>query len=385
MFKPKIAIFGASGFVGSALVERLFFDKDYDFRAFIHSFGNAARIARLRIKIESLDILDYHQVKKKLHGCNVVVNCSRGGTPIMMKGLKNIVKASIKNKIKKFIHIGSIAIYGDNPTSLSKNETASPNPGSNSYGVVKLKQDKMIFGLHASGVPSVILCPSNISGPYSPFVLAAAHKLLSNEIALIDDGIYPTNLIHVDNLVEAILSIVESEEGFGERYFVNEVEKTTWKEFYEELKEILHINTELRSVSRDEVLTTLNRTKKANQFADYLRILKSREFRDTLSVFPAFKKINEFACNTFNGLNPNIQNKLRQKLTGPIVIKKESTRINLNDPHIKVQVRQIYHSPQKIISKTNYTPLLNYQQRKETAESWLKFIFDKMPNQITMG
>jgi nucleoside-diphosphate-sugar epimerase len=37
MSKRKIAIFGASGFVGSALVERLFFDKGYEFKPLIHS------------------------------------------------------------------------------------------------------------------------------------------------------------------------------------------------------------------------------------------------------------------------------------------------------------------------------------------------------------
>jgi len=374
MFRPKIAIFGASGFVGSALVERLFFDKSYDFKAFIHGFGNASRIARLPIKLEPLDILDYLQTNRVLNGCNIVVNCSRGGTPIMIKGLKNIIKACKKNKIKKFIHIGSIAIYGDNPSPESSNETASPDPGSNLYGITKLKQDKMIFELHASGIPSVILCPSNISGPYSTFVLSAAQKLLSNDILLVDDGKYPTNLIHVDNLVEAILTAVQSDECWGERYFINEIEKTTWKEFYEELKEMLDLDIELRSVSRDEVLTNLNKTKKGSRFADYLRVLKSREFRETLSVFSTFKKFNDFACNTFYRLHPDTQHKLRQKLTGPSVIEKESTRINLNDPHIRVQARQIYHSPQKILSEINYAPLLNYQQRKETAESWFKFI-----------
>ena len=374
MLKPKIAIFGASGFVGSALVERIFFDKGYEFKALIHSFGNAARLARLPIQLTPVDILDFNQVNSALQGCNVVVNCSRGGAPTMMKGLRNIVKACKHNKIEKFIHIGSIAIYGQNPPPESSDESASPDPGSDLYGITKLEQDKMILELHASGTPSIILCPSNISGPYSPFVRGAARKIIDNEIMLVDGGMNYTNLIHVDNLVEAILAAVQSDEGWGERYFINEVEKTTWKEFYEELREILNLNIELQSVPRERVLTNLKKGGDKKGFKGSMKILKSREFREAMSVFPAFKKFNAFACNLFYRLHPDFQNKLLHKLTGPMIIKEDSPRINFDDPHIRVQVRQVYHSPQKIISKLKYAPLLDYRQRKKTTGDWFQFI-----------
>ena len=356
------------------MVERLYFDKGYDFKAFIHSFGNAARLARFPITIKPVDILDFRQVNRELAGCNVVVNCSRGGLPTMIKGVKNIINASKNNGIEKFIHISSIAIYGSNPPPNSKTEMASPDPGPNVYGMTKLKQDNLILKLHASGIPSIILCPSNIAGPYSPFVLGSAQKLLSNEIILVDGGKYPTNLIHVDNLVEAILKAVESSNGWGERYFINEIEETTWKEFYEELNEILCLNTKFQSVSRDEVLKKIKETKKNSRLSDNARILISREFRDTMSKFPIFKNLDDFACNMFFRLKSETQTKLRQKLSGPIIINKESPKISLNQPYIGVQTRQFYHSPQKIISKLNYTPFLNYQKRKETTESWFKFI-----------
>ena len=47
------------------------------------------------------------------------------------------------------------------------------------YGVMKLKQDEMIFDMYASGIPSIIICPSNISGPYSVYMLGAIQNLSS--------------------------------------------------------------------------------------------------------------------------------------------------------------------------------------------------------------
>jgi len=91
MSKPRIAIVGASGFVGAALIERLYFDeawKDrFDFTAFIHGFGNAARITRLPVKIEALDLLDLPRVQAALAGFDTVINCTRGDSALMLKGL----------------------------------------------------------------------------------------------------------------------------------------------------------------------------------------------------------------------------------------------------------------------------------------------------------
>ena len=373
-FKPKIAIIGASGFVGSALVERLFFNKGYDFGAFIHSYGNAARLTRFPIRLKAIDILNYNQVNRALYGYNIVINCSKGGSAEMLNGLKNIIKASKKNMIKKFIHISSVAIYGDDPPPETKDEAAKPDPGSNLYGTYKFKQENMVFKLHTSGIPSIILCPGNIIGPYSIFLLEAAQKLLSKEIVLVDDGVYPTNLIHVDNLVEAILTAIETEEAWGERYFINEIEQTTWKEFYEELMKILGLSFQIKSISRDEVLKCLRKDKSHYGFSDNIRILVSGEFREALSMFPAFEKLNRLAYKLFARLNPNIQIKLRQKLEKPINIEKEIPGINLDNRYIKVQIRQYYHSPEKIVNKLNYTPLLNYEQRMRSIESWFRYI-----------
>jgi len=181
-------VFGASGFVGSALCERLFFDKEHDFVAYIHTYGAAARIGRFPIDIRSINVLDYNQVRQALNGCSTIVNCSRGDELVLLNGLRNIIRAAKKNNIQKFIHIGSVAIYGDDPQPQSTCEAAVPDPGSNRYGVQKLKQDQMIFRLNRCGMPAVILCPSNIYGPYSPFVLQAVSKLRAQEVVLVDDG-----------------------------------------------------------------------------------------------------------------------------------------------------------------------------------------------------
>ena len=92
----KILITGASGLVGGRLCELLYLSKQYPFRAMVHNPGNAARIARLPIEIIVTDLLDKKAIFKAVEGCSYIVHLARDGQPVMIKGLKNLLKAAKK-------------------------------------------------------------------------------------------------------------------------------------------------------------------------------------------------------------------------------------------------------------------------------------------------
>ena len=82
----------------------LYFDEAwrdrFDFVAFIRGSGNAARIARLPVKIEALDLLDHQRVRSTLGGFDAVVNCTRGDSALMLKGLGMLARAMEVNGVK---------------------------------------------------------------------------------------------------------------------------------------------------------------------------------------------------------------------------------------------------------------------------------------------
>ena len=51
MQRPRLAILGASGFVGSTLCERLFRSRELEFRPLVHSFANTSRLARFPLEL----------------------------------------------------------------------------------------------------------------------------------------------------------------------------------------------------------------------------------------------------------------------------------------------------------------------------------------------
>jgi nucleoside-diphosphate-sugar epimerase len=378
MSKPRIAIVGASGFVGAALIERLYFDeawKDrFDFTAFIHGFGNAARITRLPVKIEALDLLDLPRVQAALAGFDTVINCTRGDSALMLKGLRNLGRAAEHNRAHKFIHLSSVTIYGEDPSPDSAHEDAPLNPRRSAYGDIKAAQDEMVFNLHRRGVPSIILCPSNIGGPYSGLIIDAVSKMMAGEIVLVDDGRYPTNIVHVDNLVEAMLVAAQSDKGWGERYFVNEAEPVTWKQFFEDIAAMVGIEPRFPMVTREDVLRHMQGSVPAKPgLKSQAGALLSTEFREAVSVVPAFKSVNDSAKRALNSLSPRWQERIRSRIARPTIIHPVRNTRSLDHKLATVQVRRVFHSPDKIERQIGYKHLLDRARGMETTRRWLEF------------
>lgn len=372
MSKVRLGVLGASGFVGSTLCEHAFFDGEFDVVPFIHTFGRATRVARLPIPLVQVDVLDRPQVLAALDRCDIVVNCYRDVPDVMWRGLKNIVRALKGRQDKRLIHLSSIAIYGTDPSPESATEEASPTPDE-VYGYVKARQDDLVLDLHASGVPAVIICPANIYGPYSPFILGIRRLLVSGGIVLVDGGERPTNNVHVGNVVEAILTAARSPRGWGARYFVNDGEPVTWRQFFGDMERILGLKTSLDSVAETEVRRMLDGKARRLDVVDTLRIAASGEFRAALGLLPIFRRMNDWTYRTFMRLSPRLQARIREKLERPLAIAKERHGPDLSHKFIREQLRTVFHSPERIQRQLGYKQLLTYREGMETVRAWLEF------------
>lgn len=373
MPKEKIVIFGASGFIGAALCERLY-GEGIPFRASINSYASAARIARLPIEISQANVLNYAQVREAVRGCQQIVNCAWGSEAAMIKGLANLIRAAKEEKAGRFIHIGSISVHEGYADQESVSEDAAPKPAG-LYGKIKQRQDEMIFNLHRTGVPSIVLAAGRVIGPYSAFLLRAVERLQSGPIVLVDEGRHPSNHIHVDNLSEAILTAFKSDQGWGRRYFLTEPGRPTWKQFYADLHHSLRLDFHPISVDREEAVrgTSESATPKRNYVLETVRGLASAQFRQGLSAIPIFKALNEYAYKTFTGLSPSLQSQIRAKLERPIVISKDSRSIDLADPFVMEQIRRTYFAPTKFMTNVGYSPMLSEEQGQKAIRSWFSY------------
>ena len=365
----RVAILGASGFVGSTLVERLLEQRKAEIVPFIHNSGNAMRLARLGIDLPAVDLLDQKQLEMALRGCTHVVNCALGNAHAATRGLRNLLAASRKNKVQRFIHLSSVLVYGDPPPPDSVHESAQTHP-TGTYGRVKLQQDRMVQQACRAGLPSIILCPPNISGPYSAFLIKLVDALRARVLALVDDGNTPCNLVDVSNLAYAIEIALDNGTADGKRMFITDDQKITWHDVIKSLIPIAEC-IEPVGVTREE-LRCLHGTNGKSSFS-VMRSLKhvvSREVRAALRKDPFWAKLEEGLSQGVTRLGKVVEERLRLSIAGPPAITKPNGIQPYNMHLTAQQLRGVRHECDLAKQELGYKPVYTFAASMTAFSAW---------------
>ena len=89
------------------------------------------------------------------------------GSRAMSEGLLNLLEASVKHRVQKFVYVSSSMVYGDFETASKKgiSESHATNP-KGQYGIMKLAGEWLVKDYTVrTGMPHVIIRPSAVYGP----------------------------------------------------------------------------------------------------------------------------------------------------------------------------------------------------------------------------
>ena len=368
----RIAIVGASGFVGSTLVERLLAQAQDEVLPLIHSSGNALRLARLGIDLPAVDLLVQDEIEMALRGCTHVVNCALGSADVMLKGLQNLLAASRKNKVERFIHLSSVLVYGDPPPPDSVHEDAQPYP-TEPYGRLKLQQDRMVLQACRAGLPSVILCPPMVSGPYSPFLVRVLDALRAGAFALLDDGKTPCNLVDASNLAHAIELALDRGTANGKRMFVTDDEETTWRDVIEGLTPVAELTEPVPGITREELLRLrMADGKPSISVMQSLKHAVSRDVRAALRKDPLWAKVEQALGQSVTRLGKVVEERLRLSTAGPLLPPKINSRLLYNTELCLQQLRGVRHASDLAKQELGYKPLYTFAASMRAFCAWYR-------------
>lgn len=371
----KIAVIGASGLVGATVVEHLIKREACEVIPFIHSSGNAWRLARLGIKLEQLDVLDPIAVQEALRGCTHIVNCSRGDNTVLLRGLKHLLGAAGKIGIRQFVHLSSVAVYGDPPHPDSSKEDAPANPAKGTYGWAKLQQDKMVQAAAKRGLPATILCPPNISGPFSYYLLNVLGALRRNAVALFDNGENVCVLSDVANLAHAIELAIMRGPGDGRRMFITDDEHVTWRMVIDELTPLLpnfDVNR-LPSMGRSPDATGVPAQPAPNpSLLRSLRHLVSSDVRAALRKDPLWAKFDKALRSSVSLFGSDFEERMRLRIEGPIPIAKPEPVHQIDAVLSTHQLRKVWHDCGRAKDILGYKPRYTFSQSMEAFRHWYR-------------
>lgn len=228
----KILITGASGFIGSFLVEEAL-KKGYEVYASIRKTSNTEFLTDPRIKFIELDFSDKDSLSKKIFGLpyfEYVIH-SAGLTKAVQKSdyflsnfqyTKNIIEVLISQKRipEKFIYMSSLAAYGPgDPVLLQEIKSSdTPNPVT-SYGKSKLKSEKYLSAIR--DFPYLIIRPTAVYGPREKD-LFTVFKLINKNLELfVGSKKQQLSFVYVKDLVRAVFQTMESDI-VNKGYFVSD-------------------------------------------------------------------------------------------------------------------------------------------------------------------
>lgn len=239
--------------VGSHLAERL-----VEARALVHDRRRAQALANLGLEIVEGDLCDPATLEQATQGIDVVYHCAarvvlpyQGDRTEILKtnveGTRNLLEASVHSSVRRFVFVSSVAVYGDAPVELIRED--QPLVPNGAYSESKILTEKLVrdYGRNR-GLETVILRPCIIYGPRDRNFLPQILRTLPGQLfPLIDGGHQPLDMVYVTDVVEALILAGTKEEAVGQTYNVTDGQRHTIREVAELFAKL--IDKPLRTVS----------------------------------------------------------------------------------------------------------------------------------------
>lgn len=227
-----IGVLGASGFVGSRIVEKFHLEGVARIVPIVRGFGGLTRSSRFAMETRIADVLDYDALVKALAGCDIVVNAVLGRYNQIVAEPPVIYRAAETAGVRRLIHISTASVHGQAPEpgtdETSPLRTNQPIP----YNNAKVYAERQFRALRKHGlVELVMLRPGIVFGPRDIWVSGIAQRLAEGRAYLIDGGRGICNSIYIDNLIHAVRLSLQAPVD-GEAFLIGDSEMITWAELH---------------------------------------------------------------------------------------------------------------------------------------------------------
>jgi dihydroflavonol-4-reductase len=236
----KALVTGANGFTGSHLVKTLV-QRGATVVAYVRPSSQLDRLSELPIHYAYGDITDQLALKAAMEGVDTVfhtaayvelgvVNVTKM-EQVNIRGTQAVLAAAQAVRVSKMVYCSTIGIYGDTQGQVVDETFKRTQVGfSSAYDRTKYLAQKAIDAAAQKGFDVVSVMPSGIFGTDDPHFGPVVQLFLKGKLKVWAGGDRITGIVHVDDLVEAM--ILAAERGTrGEHYIISAGEMTTREMF----------------------------------------------------------------------------------------------------------------------------------------------------------
>lgn len=229
----KILITGASGFIGSFIVEEAL-RQGFETWAAVRKSSSREWLQDERIKFIELSLNSKEQLVEQLRSKNFDYVVHAAGVTkclnrqdfrrINTEGTKNLAEALIELQmpLKRFVYLSSLSIFGaikeEQPyEDIRENDTPKPNT---EYGRSKLEAEKILDSL-CSRIPYIILRPTGVYGPREKDYFVMAKSIKQHTDFAVGYKRQDITFVYVTDVVQAVFLALNHGDN-GRRYFLSD-------------------------------------------------------------------------------------------------------------------------------------------------------------------
>ena len=229
----KILITGASGFIGSFIVEEAL-RRGFETWAAVRKSSSREWLKDERINFIELNLSSKAQLVEQLKGkaFDYVVHAA-GVTKCLNKadfrrinteGTKNLVDALIETEmpLKRLVFVSSLSVFGaikEQQPYEEIRESDMPQPNTE-YGRSKLAAEQYLDSL-GSRIPYIILRPTGVYGPKEKDYFIMAKSIKQHSDFAVGYRQQDITFVYVEDVVQAIFLALEKGEN-GRKYFLSD-------------------------------------------------------------------------------------------------------------------------------------------------------------------
>ena len=235
--KTKVLITGANGFIGSFILKKLAENEDYAVTGLVRETSDLFRLHPMKYNLMYASLND--PLEAIIRGFDVVIHTAARSSDwgryedfyrVNVEGTLNLLNASVKNGVERFIFFSSTVVYGFHGT-LDTIEESTKAPFHNSYCITKNLAEEAVLDFKER-IRTVVLRPSNVFGPLdTTFTYPLIRALERSLLGFPKGGVTITSPCFVKNLVFATEKAVTAQHGFGESYNITDGADIPWSQF----------------------------------------------------------------------------------------------------------------------------------------------------------
>ncbi len=243
---PKALITGATGFIGSHLLESLV-EKNWDITCLVRPQSRTEAIQKMPVLIHRGPLDNPDVLERAVEGQDYIFHLAariRSAPSAVYEmanyGLtKDLAEACVRKNpgIKRFVYISSISVSGPTPPGEYFDEARPPNPAS-AYGRTKWKGEQVLRKIQ-DDLPWTIIRPPNVYGARQQETEILIKLIRWRVIPILKEEGESTSLIYIKDLIRGILLASEAPQALGQTYYLTDGKGYSWRNVILTLKKMV--------------------------------------------------------------------------------------------------------------------------------------------------